>query len=103
MEDIIRRIMSIEDKAQSVMLDARSAERELNERVEAEERRLQREIRKKAADRCMKLKEQEEEEIRRKIEAIILKTKEQMMELEEKYSAQKDKWVDDMVQHIIGK
>lgn len=102
MEDIIRRIVSIEDKAQSVMLDARNAEHDLDERVEAEERRIQREIRKKSAERCRKIKEREEEEVRRRIDAITASTKEQLINLEEKYSENKEKWVEDMVSHIIG-
>ena len=102
MEDIIRRIISIEDKAQSVILDARNAEHDLNDRVEAEERKIQREIKKKAAEKCFSIKEQEEEEVRKKIDDITAKTKEQLIELEEKYSRNKEKWTDDMVRHIIG-
>ena len=102
MEDVIRRIISIEEKAQEMMLDARKAESGLDKRVEAEDKRLDREIRSKADERCRLIKESEHDGISDKIDSINAETTAQIARLEEKYRENKEKWVDDIVLHIIG-
>ena len=102
MEDIIRRIIEIEDKAQEIVSDARDAEKNLNKRVEAEDKRLAKSIHDKAEERCRKMREDEQNSIRGKIRQINECADEQLKELENKYSENKEKWVDDMVRHIIG-
>ena len=102
MEDIIRRIISIEEKAQEIMLDARKADDGLNKRVEAENKRLAQKIKDEADARCRMIQESEHDGISDKIKSIDARTKAQITELEKKYSENKEKWVDDMVRHIIG-
>ena len=102
MEDIIRRIIEIEDKAQEIVNDARAAESNLGKRVEAEDKILAQKIREKAENRCRKLRESEQERINEKINDISKTTESRLAELQRKYSENKEKWVDDMVRHIIG-
>ena len=102
MEDIIRRIISIEDKAQEIMLDVRKAESGLNERVAAEDKKLAERIRNEAAERCRKIRETEHNGISGRIDEINARTETQIAALEKKYNDNKEKGVDDMVRHIIG-
>ena len=102
MEEIIRRIIEIEDKAQEIVHDARDAEKNLDKRVEAEDKRLAKAIHEKAENRCRKMRETEQEQVSGKITLIKSRAQEQLKELEEKYDKNKEKWVDDMVRHIIG-
>ena len=102
MEDIIRRIIAIEDKAQEIVNDAREAESNLDKRVESEDKRIAREIHDKAEARCRKMQEEERESVSGKIGQINARASEQFDGLMKKYSENKEKWVDDMVRHIIG-
>ena len=102
MEDIIRRIIEIEDKAQKIVEDARAEENNLDKRVEAEDKRLAKKIHDEAEARCRKMQETERENVSGKIEQINARANEQFDALMEKYSENKEKWVDDIVRHIIG-
>lgn len=102
MEDVIRRIISIEEKAQELMLDARKAESGLDKRVEAEDKQIAGKIRNQAAERCRLIQKSEHDGISDKIDSINAATVEQITRLEEKYRENKEKWVDDIVRNIIG-
>ena len=102
LEEIIRRIIAIEDKAQEIVHDAREASDSLNERVDAADKRIAQNIRYKAEERCRKMRETEQESIRGKIESINERANEQLESLEKKYNENKEKWVDEMARHIIG-
>ena len=102
MEEIIRRIIEIEDKAQEIINDARAAESNLGKRVEAEDKVIAQKIREKAQNRCRKLRESEQERINEKINVINKTAENRLAELQKRYSENKEKWVDDMVRHIIG-
>ena len=102
LEDIIRRIIEIEDKAQEIVNDARTTESNLEKRVEAEDKILAQKIREKAENRCRELRESEQKRINEKINEINKMAESRLAELQKKYSENKEKWVDDMVRHIIG-
>ncbi|MCD8391345.1 MAG: hypothetical protein LUD03_05860 [Firmicutes bacterium] len=102
MEDVIRRIISIEEKAQDVFSDAKKAETEFDERVEEDSRSLSMKIKTRAANKCAQVKEAEEKAANEKIAGIVKKSEAQIAEIEEKYRKNKDKWVDDIVNRIVG-
>ena len=102
MEEIIKRIIEIEDKAQKIMKDARSDRDGLDKRVEAKEERLKKQMSEAAERRCLKIRESERGRADEEIAQINARTKEQLSALEKTYSENKQKWVDDMVGHIIG-
>ena len=49
------------------------------------------------------LKQIEEEDADKKVEAIRVNMERHLSELEKKYNDNKDKWVDEIVQNIIGR
>ena len=102
MEDIIRRIIAIEDSAQEIVKDAREAEENLDKRVENADKRIAKKIHDKAEQRCRTMRADEQAQINEKIELINARTDAQLQELQKKYGENKEKWVDDMVRHIIG-
>ncbi|MGN0106575.1 MAG: hypothetical protein ACI4A5_02605 [Hominilimicola sp.] len=103
MEDLIMKIIDIEDRAQEVIRDAKKADRELDERIRDDSRKLQDDIARKVEAKNVTLKQMEEDDAEKKIAVINEAMEKHLSELEEKYEKNKDKWVDEIVQNIIGR
>lgn len=103
MEDLIMKIIDIEDKAQEVISDAKKADRELENRIKTETEKMQTDIVKKMKAKNVTLKQMEDDEAQKKIETIAVNTERHLSELEEKYNRNKDKWVNEIVENIIGR
>ena len=97
MEDLIMKIIDIEDRAQEVIKDAKKADRELEERIKDESRKMRDDITRRMEAKNVTLKQIEEEE------AIRVNMERHLSELEKKYNDNKDKWVNEIVQNIIGR
>ncbi len=103
MEDLITKIIEIEDRAQEVIKDAKKADRELSSRIRDDSHKLQDDIERKMQAKNVTLKQMEEEDADKKIEAINSRMRKDLSELEEKYEKNKDKWVNEIVSGIIGR
>ena len=103
MEDLIMKIIDIEDRAQEVIRDAKKADMELDDRVKNESQKLREDIEKKVEEKNVTVKHIEEEEADKKIEQINADTEKHLSELSEKYESNKDKWVKNIVSDIIGR
>ena len=103
MEDLIMKIIDIEDRAQEVIKDAKKADRELEERIKDECRKMRDDITRRMEAKNVTLKQIEEEDADKKVEAIRVNMERQLSELEKKYNDNKDKWVNEIVQNIIGR
>ena len=103
MEDLIMKIIDIEDRAQEVIRDAKKADRELDERIRDDSRKLQDDIARKVEAKNSTLKQMEEDDAEKKIAVINEAMEKHLSELEEKYEKNKDKWVDEIVNNIIGR
>ena len=97
MEDLIMKIIDIEDRAQEVIKDAKKADRELEERIKDESRKMRDDITRRMEAKNVTLKQIEE------VEAIRVNMERHLSELEKKYNDNKDKWVNEIVQNIIGR
>ena len=95
MEDLIMKIIDIEDRAQEVIKDAKKADRELEERIKDESRKMRDDITRRMEAKNVTLKQIEE--------AIRVNMERHLSELEKKYNDNKDKWVNEIVQNIIGR
>ena len=84
------------------MRDARAAKDGLEDRIKAEDIKLAADIKNQTAGKCRDINASERYGIHEKVNEINNRTKEQLMGLEEKFNANKEKWVDDMFKHIIG-
>ncbi len=103
MEDLIMKIISIEEKAQEVIKDAKKADKELESRINDESHQMEKDIKKKMTAKNVMLQEREAQEADKKIEAINVNTNRHLAELEKKYSDHKDAWVNEIVKNIIGR
>lgn len=103
MEDLIMKIIDIEDRAQELIKDAKKADRELEERLENETKKLEKDIVRKAEVKRETLKQIENEDADRKIEEINSEVEKQIQSLNAKYIENKDKWVNEIVENIIGR
>lgn len=103
MEDLIMKIIDIEDRAQELIKDAKEADRELEERLENETKKLEKDIVRKAEVKRETLKQIENEDADRKIAEINSDAERQIESLNAKYIENKDKWVDEIVGNIIGR
>ena len=103
MEDLIMKIIDIEDRAQEVIKDAKKADRELEERIKDESRKMRDDITRRMEAKNVTLKQIEEEDADKKVEAIRVNMERHLSELEKKFNDNKDKWVDEIVQNIIGR
>ena len=70
MEDLIMKIIDIEDRAQEVIKDAKKADRELEERIKDESRKMRDDITRRMEAKNVTLKQIEEEDADKKVEAI---------------------------------
>ena len=98
MEDLIMKIIDIEDRAQEVIKDAKKADRELEERIKDESRKMRDDITRRMEAKNVTLKQIEEEDADKKVDM-----ERHLSELEKKYNDNKDKWVNEIVQNIIGR
>lgn len=103
MEDLIMKIIDIEEKAQEVIKDAKKADRELETRIKDETHKLQDDITRKMEAKNVTLRQMEENDADKKIEEITANMERHLSELEKKYENNKDKWVNEIVQNIIGR
>ena len=69
MEDLIMKIIDIEDRAQEVIKDAKKADRELEERIKDESRKMRDDITRRMEAKNVTLKQNEEEDADKKSEA----------------------------------
>ncbi len=102
MEDLILKIIDIEDRAQEVIKDAKQANKTLDQDIADETRKLRQSIQNKAIAKSESIKETELKEADEKCEKIRAESKKQIEALEKKYSENKDSWVNKIVENIIG-
>ena len=103
MEELIMQIIDIEDRAKEVISDARKADRELETRIKDETRKMQNDIEEKMEAKSVTLRKMEQEDADRKIKTINADMERHLSELEEKYQKNKDKWVNEIMENIIGR
>ena len=102
MEDLILKIIDIEDRAQEVIKDAKQAHETLDKDIANETRKLHKSIQNRAIAKSETLKETELKEADEKCGQIREQSRSQIAALEGKYKENKEAWIDKIVQNIIG-
>lgn len=102
MEDLILKMIDIEDQAQTIIRDARAANTNLDKDIANEAKILHEDIINKVNTRSETIKATELKEAEEKCEKIRAKSKKQMEALKQKYAENKDAWVEDIVNNIIN-
>lgn len=102
MEDLIMKIIDIEERAQEVISDAKKADSELEEKIGDETKKLHNDIVHKMEIKNAALRQMEAEDAQKRIEKIKAETKKQIAVLEEKFIKNKNEWADKIVENIIS-
>ena len=102
MEDLILKLIDIEDRAQEVIKDAREADKQLEQNIADETDRLHTDIEHQAVIKSEALKKLELDNADEKCEAIKSKLQKQLDTLSAKYAENKDVWINNILQNIIG-
>lgn len=102
MDELIRQLIDIEEKAQSFMSEAKEKAKNVEEQAQKETKGLAKEIHMKAERKCETLKSLEDTQADNRIKQITEKTSKQMRILEEKYQQNKAIWVESVFQEVIN-
>ena len=102
MEEIINEIIAIEGKAQRIVSDAKKAETGLDERIENDTKKMRGDIEKGTDEKTAQINLDFKNDTDAKIKAINTAAENKMAELEKKYQINRDKWVHEIMNGIIG-
>ena len=103
MEEIIEKIMEIEDRAQEIISDAKKADNGLDESIAEKSKEIEADIERRAHEREEYVKNVEEKDTEEKISAVKKEFDEKIAGLESQYKANKDAWVNGIVENVIGR
>ncbi len=102
MDEIIGRIIEIENKACAVVEQAEKEKENIDETVKTEIEKMKSDIEKRASDKCAHIKNIEDEDTRKQLEETRKITQEAKCKLEEIYNQKHDEWVKSITEEIIG-
>ncbi len=101
MDEIIDKIIEIEERANEIVSDAEKAKEGFLDQIEKESEKLRLDIEQRAKKKNEMLRNYEDGEAEKKIAEINSKNKEAMAMLDAKYEENKDKWIEDIVNNVI--
>ncbi len=102
MDDIIMKIIDIEEKAQEIIKDAREANENLEKNVQAETEKLHQDIERRAQIKGETVRDIEMGDAEERIKKIRRETEKGIADLEARYKEKKPEWVGKIVGNIIG-
>ncbi|MDD6484386.1 MAG: hypothetical protein PUF72_07415 [Clostridiales bacterium] len=102
MEDLILKIIDIEEQAQELMKDAKQADSAFESSLDAETHKLHEKIKRETEQRCREISIEQEREAKERCEMIQNEEKYHAEELRKKYEHNKEEWVNRIFKNIIG-
>lgn len=103
MDNVITKILDVERKAREVIDDARKANDTLEKRLKKDSKNLGDDIERRVNAKNLALENFEESEADKKIEVIENELETKLEELENRYNKNKDRWIKNLTENIIGK
>lgn len=100
MEEIIAKIIEIEERAREIVKDAESSKEGLEDELARETEQLRRNIAERAEKKNETLREYEDGETDKKIEQINAETERIMQSLEAKFDENKETWIEDIFDSV---
>lgn len=101
MEDIIKKIISMEEKAEKIVQEAKNEETNLNKELEMDIKAMEKEIVNSQNRKIRQLKDWELGEAKEKAKAIEDETKEKMKDIERYAKENMDSWIAEVVKAVI--
>lgn len=101
--DLIQRIIATEHQAQAITESARETHVHMDEHLEAELAALRLRYQKEADEYLLSLSQKEEAASAQRLAALEQRLQEKLSQIESIYNTQKDNWVENIFQRIVGK
>lgn len=102
MEELIKQIMEIEEKAQSIVRDAKEASSELEARIARDAERISADIERHSQEKSESLKAKSDSDTEKKIAEIAEKSDKAAAALEEKLRVNGDMWAKTIADRVIN-
>ena len=103
MDELIMKIIEIDDKAREVISDAKKANIGLEASIREKTKEMEADIERRARDREEDLKNIEERDTAEKIVAVNKELEEKIASLEDKYKSNREAWIGSIVENITGR
>ena len=101
MDEIIERIIKIEEEAQELIKKAREEKEHLGETIYGEVKKMQEEISARAEKKQETLKNYEDDEADKKIEKINTKLEADLRKIEDKAKKSREGWIENLVNTVV--
>ena len=101
MENVINRIIKIEDQAQAIMRDAQRAEKNLNSDIEKKLETIRTDVEERVEKKYRTIQKNETEFADKKIEEIKRQYAEAQKRLEAIYEEKKDEWTETIYKAVL--
>ena len=102
MMNVMQFILNIENKAQSMVADADKIKQDFEDELEVQKQKIIAEQTLAAEEKIRKCSLEISENEKRELRVIDEKCKHQLSVLEEKFSANKERWIEEISNSIIG-
>lgn len=103
MEDIIEKVLKIEDMAQAVVAEAKEEQKNMDKSIDEAAKALEESLRAELEEERARVQAEEDERARRRLEDVKAANKAKDTQLDEIFAARKDGWIEEIFDNIIGK
>lgn len=101
MDNVIRRIIAIEDQAQEIISSIKEKEEQLNDEVEHEVLAISKNIEEEADKKIEQIKVTEKEYLDSQIEVVRHNTSVHLEKINSIYNKNKQQWIDTVLKNVI--
>lgn len=101
MEEIIKKLISLDDRAKEIVAEARASKADVQKAVEAQSQKLHAELYARAQKKVDQLFMQEQAYLQEKLSAIMRERDEKMAKMEAEFREKKDSWIEDAAKAVI--
>ncbi len=101
--ELFQKVLATDRQAQAIAQDAKRAQENLDESMEAEIQAMTRDYEKAAQQELQQLQASEQETYSRQLQLLDQRLQEKLHQVDSLYAAKKEEWVDTIVSRIVGK
>ena len=103
MDDIISKVLNIEDQAEKVIEDTKQEKERLTGIYSEKIEQMRRDIESRSDKRIKELDELEEKDGQKTLDVIEKHSQESIKKMQNLYQQKKDQWINEIYQNIIGR
>ncbi len=102
MDELFKRIIQIETNAQDLVHESKTKHEKIDDDIEQAVEKIKIELNEKCEQRVKKIEDTEKELERVSVEKILKENEQKLESINKIYSENKDKWVNDIFERVIG-